>query len=160
MEVKNGEKVSSYLIFGINGEYYGSHVKDVLNILEFMKITPLPKSPAYLKGVVNLRGLVLPVVDTGIIFGLNPIEVSTNTSIIVMDIKTNNGVMNVGLLVDSVQSVQEVAEESIMPPPEIGNTNRIRFLTGMIHLDEHFVMILDPESLFKNEELKEIESVN
>lgn len=100
--------LSSYLSFKLGDEVFAANVSKVLDILEMTNITKVPKAPPYLKGVINLRGTVLPLIDTRIKFGLSPTEFTPNTCILVLDIKIENEGLQIGSLVDSVQEVMEI----------------------------------------------------
>ena len=110
-------KINSYLTFKLGEEEFAAHVGKVLNILEMTKITEVPKSPDYMKGVINLRGSVLPVIDTRIKFGMTPTEYTPNTCIVVMDIDMDGDSIHVGALVDSVQAVLEIEDTQICRLP-------------------------------------------
>ena len=156
MENDSKTKVNSYLTFKIGDEEYGAHVNNVLNILELQKITKVPKAPEYMKGVINLRGMVLPVIDTRIKFEMSPTEFTDNTCIVVMDLMVDGELLHVGALVDSVTAVHEIDENAIEPAPSIGNTYRAEFITGVVKHGEKFIMILDLIKLFTGEELQEL----
>ena len=126
----------------------------MLNILELTNITKVPKAPDYMKGVINLRGTVLPVIDTRIKFGMTPTEFNVNTCILVLDIDIENESLHVGGLVDAVQEVLEIELNQILPPPNIGSKYRSEFISGMYKLnEEQFIMILDMDKVFSAEEL-------
>jgi len=144
---------NSYLTFKLCGELFASHVSKVLNILEMLRITQVPKSPAYMKGVINLRGNVLPVIDIRIKFGMPAIEVSKDTVILVLSIEMENEQINVGALVDSVQEVIEVGKQEILPSPSIGSKYRSEFIQGMIKSGEQFIMLLDMDKVFSTNDL-------
>lgn len=147
-------QLNSYLSFKLGDEIFAANVGKVLNILEMTKITKVPQAPAYMQGVINLRGTVLPVVDTRIKFGLSPTEVTTNTCILVLDIQVEGEGLHVGGLVDSVQEVLEIEPHQILPPPNIGNRFRSQFITGMYKLtDDDFIMLLDMDKIFNVEDL-------
>ncbi|MBN1951082.1 MAG: chemotaxis protein CheW [Bacteroidales bacterium] len=161
MNVETVEKISSYLSFKIGGEEYAAHVNDVLNILEVQEITKIPKAPGYLKGVINLRGMVLPVIDTHIKFGMEPIEFTDRTCIVVMDLDLSGEIIHVGALVDSVEAVHALSDDMIGPPPAIGMSGATKFIKGITRIDDHFVMLLDLVKLFTDDEIKELEkSIN
>lgn len=142
-------KINSYLSFNLGEEQFAAHVGKVLNILEMTKITEVPKAPEYMKGVINLRGTVLPVVDTRIKFGMTPTEYTTNTCIVVMEVDMEGDIVQVGALVDSVQAVLEIEESQIQPPPSIGSKYKSEFIYGMAKLDDRFIMLLDMEKVFQ-----------
>lgn len=146
-------KTNSYLSFNLGEEEFAAHVSKVLNILEMVKITEVPKAPEYMKGVINLRGTVLPVVDTRIKFGMTPTEYTTNTCIVVMEVEMEGEIVNVGALVDSVQAVLEIEESQIQPPPSIGSKYKSEFIQGMAKIDEKFVMLLNMEKVFSTDEI-------
>ncbi len=154
MSENNKETQNSYLSFKLGDEIYAANVSKVLNILEMTKITKVPKAPDYMKGVINLRGTVLPVVDTRIKFGLVPTEYTPNTCILVLDIDIEADNVQVGGLVDGVQEVLEIEPQQILPPPNIGSKFRSEFISGMYKVnDEQFIMILDMDKVFSAEEL-------
>jgi len=155
MEQKK-QATNSYLTFKLGGEEFGAHVSQVLNILEMTKITEVPKSPEYMKGVINLRGMVLPVIDTRIKFGMPETEYTNNTCIIVMDIDDGNDTVHIGAIVDEVLSVIEIEESQIEPPPGIGSKYKSEFIYGMAKIEENFVMLLDMQKVLNAEELSEI----
>ena len=156
METEVKTKVNSYLTFKIGDEEFGANVNVVLNILEVQEITKVPKSPDYMKGVINLRGMVLPVIDTRLKFGMAPTCYTDNTCIVVMDLATKDGIIHVGALVDSVEAVHNIDEQTITPPPGIGNSYKTEFITGIVTINDHFVMILDLLKLFTSDELKSL----
>ncbi len=146
-------KISSYLTFKLGNEEFAAHVSKVLNILEMTKITEVPKSPDYMTGVINVRGAVLPVIDTRIKFGMTPTECTSNTCIVVMDIELDGESTHVGALVDSVQAVLEIDESKILPPPSIGTKYKSEFIEGVANVDNEFIMILNMDEVFSSEEV-------
>ena len=153
MNQENLSKINSYLSFKLGEEEFAAHVSKVLNILEMTKITEVPKAPEYLKGVINLRGTVLPVIDTRIKFGMSATEYTTNTCIIVLDIVVDGESIQVGALVDAVQAVLEIDKNQILPPPSIGSKYRSEFIEGVANIDEKFIMILNMDAVFSTEEV-------
>lgn len=153
MNQENFSKINSYLSFKLGEEEFAAHVGKVLNILEMTRVTEVPKAPVYMKGVINLRGTVLPVIDTRIKFGMTPTEYTTNTCIIVLDIEMDGESIHVGALVDSVQAVLEIDESQIMPAPSIGSKYKSEFIEGVTSLDDKFIMILNMDSVFSGDEL-------
>lgn len=152
-EQQKQSKISSYLTFKLGEEEFAAHVGKVLNILEMTKITEVPRSPSYMKGVINLRGAVLPVIDTRIKFGMSPTTYTGNTCIVVMDIELDSESVHVGALVDSVQAVIEIDDNQILPPPSIGHKYRSEFIDGVANINESFIMILNMDEVFSTDEL-------
>ncbi|MFP4448035.1 MAG: chemotaxis protein CheW [Bacteroidota bacterium] len=151
-------QIDSYLTFKLGEEEFAANVSKVLSIMEMTKITKVPKSPEYMQGVINLRGQVLPVVDTRIKFGMSPTEFTQNTCIIVMEVDVENEHVLVGALVDSVQEVLELNDEDIQPPPSIGTNYKSEFISGMAKVDEKFIMILDMDKVFSAKELEDVQT--
>jgi purine-binding chemotaxis protein CheW len=146
----------TYLSFKLDDEVFAINVSSVLNILEMKPVTKVPKSPEYLKGIINLRGTVLPVVDFRTKFGLPESKISIDTKIIVLSIKLDAEPFMVGIIVDSVCEVLEFKHEEILPPPTIGTKYNSGFITGMRRLDEDFMMILDIKKIFSTDEIIDV----
>lgn len=153
MEGPENVKIDSYLTFKLGEEEYAAHVSKVLNILEMTRITKVPQSPQYMKGVVNLRGMVLPVIDTRIKFGMSEADYTDKTCIVVMDLELEGELVHVGALVDEVVAVLEIEESQIGPPPSIGNAYRSDFITGVARVEDNFIMILDMIKIFSTNEI-------
>ncbi len=153
MDKETITELNSYLSFNLGEEQFAANVGKVLNILEMTKITEVPKAPDYMKGVINLRGTVLPVVDTRIKFGMSPTIYTNNTCIIVMEIEMEGEQVQVGALVDSVQAVLELDDAEIQPPPSIGSKFKSEFIQGMAKVDDKFIMILNMEKVFSSQEI-------
>lgn len=139
---------ASYLSFKLDGELFATSVNHVQNIMEVVPITPVPKSPNHLKGVVNLRGSVVPVIDTKIKFGLDPIEFKKDTVILVLEIIEEGEDILVGALVDSVDAVFEASEEDIEPPPTVGSKYKSEYISGVIKKEDTFIHMIETEKLF------------
>ena len=153
MAKQETREINSYLTFKLNDELFAANVAKVLNILEMTKITEVPKAPGYMKGVINLRGTVLPVVDTKIKFDMGITKFTNNTCILVLDIEMDNESVHVGAIVDSVQEVLEFDEKQIQPPPSIGSKYRSEFIEGMVKYNDDFIMILNMDLVFSLDEL-------
>ena len=142
--------INSFIIFKMMNEFFAISVKKVLSILEMQKITEVPKAPSYMKGVMNLRGEVIPVIDSYLKFGIEtPLKVTRNTCILVLEVQDNqNESIRLGLLVDYVDEVLEIKEDKILPPPNIGRSFESEYITGMYQKDEEqFIMLLDVDKL-------------
>ena len=150
---KDLSTIQTYLSFKLGEEVFAINVSKVLNILEMKPITKVPKSPDYLKGVINLRGTVLPVVDLRLKFGLPENKITVDTNIIVLSIEKENEEIMVGILIDSVREVLEFKTEEIAPSHAIGTKYNAGFIKGMWRVDENFIMILDIDRVFSIEEI-------
>lgn len=153
MSTNQISKTDSFLTFKIADELYAVNVSKVLSILELTKITKIPRTPEYIRGVINLRGTVLPVVDLRIKFGLEAAEFTTNTCILVLELLLDQETVKLGGLVDSVQEVLEIEDKDILPAPNFGQKLNAEFIEGMYKVDNTFVMILDIEKIFTEGEL-------
>jgi len=145
--------LQTYLSFKLGEEVYAINVSKVLNILEMKPITRVPKSPDYLKGVINLRGTVLPVIDLRIKFGLPKNKITVDTNIIVLNIEKEGETIMLGILIDAVREVLEFKTEEISPSPAIGTKYNSGFIKGMWRVDENFIMILDIDKVFSVEDI-------
>jgi purine-binding chemotaxis protein CheW len=145
--------INSYLTFKLGDEIFGANVAKVLNILEMTKITKVPKAPPYMKGVINLRGSVLPLIDTKVKFDLGETIYTPNTCILVLDIELGGEPIHVGALVDAVQEVIEMDSSQIQPPPSIGSKYKSEFIEGMAKINDEFIMLLNMDLIFSTSEL-------
>jgi purine-binding chemotaxis protein CheW len=159
MSTKVTTDVQSYLSFKIGGETFAANVANVLNILEMAPITRVPKSPGYMKGVINLRGIVLPVIDSRIKFGVEETEFTNNTCIIVLELHVGNEPVMIGAIVDAVKEVLEIETGSILPPPSLGTNYKSDYLKGMTQSENGFIMILDAEKVFASDEIVDIKNI-
>ncbi len=145
-----------YLTFKLADEIFALDVAKVREILELTTITKVPKTPDFMRGVINLRGSVVPVVDMRLKFGMDMTEQTVNTCIIVVEVRLNGETMVLGALADSVQEVVEMEPENIEPAPSIGTRMDTDFIRGMGKIDDNFVMILDIDRIFSSSELSEM----
>ena len=151
-----GGETKSFLSFKLDNENFTIPVMKIMEILEVPKITKVPQAPNFLVGVINLRGAVLPVIDTRVKFSMSPIEYTINTCILVLSIEVNDEVIEVGALVDSVSEVFELNESRILPSPTIATKYRADYIKGMIQEDDHFLMVLDIDKVFSSNDLESI----
>ncbi len=142
-----------YLTFKLGEEVFALEVANVREILEFIPITKVPRTPDFMTGVINLRGSVVPVTDMRLKFGMSETEKTVNTCIIVVEVNIDNEKALLGALVDSVQEVFELEAQQIEPPPRLGLGMKTEFIEGMGKRDNRFVIILDIDKVFSMEEL-------
>jgi purine-binding chemotaxis protein CheW len=145
--------IESYLTFRLGEEIFATNVGKVLEILEIPKITKVPRCPAFMRGVINLRGSVLPVVDARSKFGLDETNDTVNSCIMVLDINMQEQDIKIGAVVDAVQEVVEIAPEQILPAPSIGSKYRGEFIQGMVEANGQFIMVLDLDKVFSTEDV-------
>jgi purine-binding chemotaxis protein CheW len=150
---------NSYLSFKVGSEVFAANVKCIRNILEMTKITRVPKSPQYLKGVINLRGNVLPVLDTRTKFGLEETEYTANTCILVMDINIKNETVQLGAIVDSVDAVLEIDDDEIKAAPTIGKSYKSELLNGFTKTGDDFIMIINTDKVFADDDVIDFQNI-
>ncbi len=154
------QPTESYLTFKLDSELFAINVSKVLEILEVKPITKIPKSPSFMKGVINLRGNILPVIDTRNKFCMPQEDFTIDTCIIVLNINADGDSLLVGAIVDSVQKVIDISEESIQPSSSIGAIYKEDFINGIGKADEDFIMILNIDKVFSAEEIAVMEVNN
>ncbi len=147
-----------YLTFQLGGEVFALDVRKVREVLDYTNVTRIPKTPEFMRGVINLRGGVVPVVDLRLSFGMSPTEKTVNTCIIVVEVAIEEETAVIGALADSVEEVLNLEPESIQPPPRIGASVRTDFIQGMGSRESGFVMILDIDRVFSGEEMAAVEA--
>ena len=128
-----------YLTFVLGAEQYGVEIVKVREILGVLPITPMPQAPHYVKGVINLRGRVIPVIDTRTKFGMPERESTSETCIIVVDVASKS----IGLLVDTVKEVMDISEGQIEPPPRFGAGAGNEFVCGLGKIGDQVKILLD-----------------
>jgi len=139
------EAAAQYLTFSLMGEEYAVGLLQVREILEYDTVTRIPKAPGWVRGAINLRGRVVPVVDLAVRFGLPPLELSRRSCIVIVDVAGAAGSSVVGILVDSVSQVLAIAPGEIAPPPAFGTRVGTDDLIGVAPLGKKFALILDVE---------------
>ena len=145
------------LSFRIGSETFATSVNHAHEILELTKITKIPHAPVFMKGVTNLRGTVLPVIDTRIKFGFPATAATDDSCIIVLNIEANNRNIVIGALVDSVTEVFDVLPGDIKPLPTIGARYNAGFIKGTIKSGDDFILFLDIDKVFSTEEMIQIQ---
>jgi purine-binding chemotaxis protein CheW len=150
------EKEGKYLTFALGNEEYGLEILKVREIIGYMEITAVPQTPNYVKGVINLRGQVIPVVDLRAKFGMETAKVTEETCIIVVEIKQDGRKFSTGIVVDHVQEVLDIEGENIEEAPQFGSTVKTDFILGMGKVGESVKILLDIDKVLGNCDLKDI----
>lgn len=153
MEESTEDKTTQYLTFTINNETYALKVINVKEVLEFTTVSKVPRMPDFMRGIINLRGSVVPVVDLKMKFGLGETEKGIDTSIIVTEVRLDDELVTMGLLTDSVKEVIEMNDEEIEPTPYIGTKIDTAFIKGMGRKDDNFLIVLDIEKVLTVSEI-------
>lgn len=142
-----------YLTFQLSGEVYGIGILSIKEILEYGELTHVPMMPESIRGVINLRGSVVPVIDLSTRIGKHKGELSKKTCIVILEIQHEEDIMDVGIIVDAVNEVLEIPPDEIEPPPSFGAKIRTDFIAGMGKLQGKFVVLLNVEQVLSVEEL-------
>lgn len=142
-----------YLTFLLGEEMFAIGILSVREIIEYGFVTEVPMTPHFIRGVINLRGAVVPVVDLAVRFGRAPRDVTKRTCIVIVDVESARGSLQMGIVVDAVSAVLEIAGADIEPPPEFGTRIRSDFITGMGKIEGRFVVVLDVDRVLLVEEV-------
>ncbi len=145
-----------YLTFQLGDEVYGIEIRYVTEIVGVQKITEVPDMPNFIKGVVNLRGQVIPVLDIRLRFNMKPREYDERTCVVVVNIEDTS----VGLIVDTVQEVREINPENVSPPPAVSrDSERAKYILGLGKIGDEVNILLDLAKLLQDEEMGALQTV-
>ena len=153
----NTEEPVQYLTFTLDGENFATQISRVREVLEYDQIAPVPRTPDYMLGVINLRGSVVPVMDMRLQFGVEATEPTVDTCIIIVEVQIDGEPLVLGALVDTVQEVIDLRAEELEPAPTLGTRVNTQFIQGMGKVDDHFVIVLDMEKVFSTDELEQVQ---
>ena len=153
-------QATQYLTFTLDDEVFAVDVARVREILEITNITKVPQVPDFMRGVINLRGCVVPVIDLRLKLGMQEIAQTVNTCIIVVEVELDGENTVIGALADSVQEVIEMEPSQIEEAPHIGTHLKAEFIRGMGRHDARFVMILDIDKVFSVSEMNVVQSLD
>ncbi len=142
-----------YLTFTLGEEMFAIGILSIREIIEYGQLTDVPMTPPFIRGVINLRGAVVPVVDLAVRFGRQPRDVTRRTCIVIVDVTWSEGSQEMGVVVDAVSEVLEIPETDIEPPPEFGARIRIDFIRGMGKVAGKFVVLLDANKVLSLDEV-------
>ena len=146
-------ETAQYLTYKLGDEVFALDITKVREVLDFTTITKVPRTPEFMRGVINLRGSVVPVVDLRLKFGMSRTDKTVNTCIIITEVTVDGDTTVLGALADSVQEVIVLEPGGISAPPKIGTKLRTEFIKGMGKQDDHFIIILDIDKVFSSDEL-------
>lgn len=150
---------TQYLGFTLAGEACAIRVLDVKEIIEYAVVTRVPTTPPWVRGVMNLRGRVVPVIDLAVKFGLPESPVTRRTCIVVVEVELDGEPAVMGLVVDSVSQVMELPPSDVLPPPRFGTSVRVEYLLGLGRLADRFVLLLDIDRVLSAAELMKAASL-
>ena len=156
MATSDISELKTYLSFSLEGEDYAVDVANVREVIDDTRITRVPRTPDFMKGVINLRGGVVPVIDMRMKFGLSVTEATVDTCIIVLEVESDGEASFIGALVDAVRAVFEMSPDEIEETPSLGMRADTEFILGMGKQGDRFIMILDVDTVFSTSELVSI----
>lgn len=149
-----------YLTFMLGGETFAIGILSIKEIIEYGNLTEVPRMPEFIRGVINLRGAVVPVIDLSSRFGKKATAIARRTCIVIVEVDSGNGaVQDIGILVDAVNEVLEIPLADTEPPPSFGASIRSQFIRGMGNVAERFVIILDIGHILLADELQLVSDV-
>lgn len=145
--------IGQYLTFQLGGETFAIGILAIKEILEYVPLTQVPLIPSFIRGVMNLRGSVVPVIDLSLRFARSRTEVGRRTCIVIIEIEFEEHRQYIGVLVDAVHEVLAIPAADIEPPPQFGSRIRADFITGMAKVEERFVALLQVDQVLSVEEM-------
>lgn len=151
--VPEAEDQQQYLTFLLGEEMFAIGILAIREIIEYGYLTEVPMTPPFIRGVINLRGAVVPVVDLTVRFGREPRETTKRTCIVIVEVTSETGRHEMGIVVDAVSEVLEIPRADVEPPPEFGARIRIDFISGMGKVNGNFVVLLDMDRVLSVEEV-------
>ena len=151
-------EMRQYLTFNLANETFALGILAIKEIIEYTAPTTVPMMPEYLRGVINLRGLVVPVIDLAVRFGKVSTAVTKRTCIVIVEIRIDGDRHDIGVVVDAVNAVIEITPDDIEPPPNFGTRIRTEFIAGMGKVNGRFMMLIDPQHVLAVGELEALAS--
>ncbi len=155
--IENNSTTNKYLTFVLATEEYAVDILRVQEIKGWSKVTPIPNTPDYIRGVINLRGTIVPIIDLRLRFSLDRLDYGQMTVVVVVKVVSGSRERIMGIVVDAVSDVYDVAENEIKPPPDFGSVISMEFIRGLATVNEKMVIILDIDRLLNSGELAIVE---
>jgi purine-binding chemotaxis protein CheW len=158
MSETESSEITQYLTFTLDHEIYALDITQVREVLDFSDITKVPQMPDFMRGVINLRGGVVPVLDLRLKFGMTKTEKTIDTCIIIIDLVIEREPTLLGVLVDSIKEVINMEPGHILPPPKIGSRLNTEFIKGIGKKNDGFVIMVDIDKIFSLEDVTILKS--
>jgi len=158
MAVNGTMETTQYLTFKLDEEVFALDIGKVREVLDFTTVTKVPRTPDFMRGVINLRGSVVPVVDLRLKFGMTRTEKTVNTCIIIVEVTVDGDTTILGVLADAVQEVLDLEFANIVAAPKIGAKLNTEFISGMGKSDDRFVIILDIDKVLSVDEIAQVQT--
>jgi len=151
-------KAQQYLTFMLDGEMFAMGILAIKEIIEYGELTTVPMMPHFVRGVINLRGAVVAVIDLAQRFGRAPTPVTRRTCVVIIEVEADGVRQDIGVVVDAVNAVLEIAPDQIAPPPGFGARIRSDFISGMGKVDGKFVIVLNVNQVLSMDELARLDA--
>ncbi len=158
MTMERITELTKFVTFRLDEEVFALEIDKVQEVLDVTAVTKVPQTPEFMRGVINLRGNVVPVVDLRLKFGMSETEDTVDTRIVIVEVTVDGETAVLGALADAVREVVELEPEEIGPPPKIGTRLRTEFIVGMGRRNDEFIIILDVDLLFSAEDLAAVQA--
>jgi purine-binding chemotaxis protein CheW len=156
METTEAGSSSQFLTFTLDEERYAVEIGKVREVLEFTSVNRVPRTPEFMRGMINLRGNIVPVIDLRLKLGLSRTERTVDTCIVITEVQVDGEPLVLGALADSVQEVIELDQSSVAPPPKMGTRVDTRFIRAMGKREDQFLIILDIDRVLSEEDLRAV----
>lgn len=153
------EEQQQYLTFMLGGEIFAIGILRIKEIIEYGQLTEVPRMPEFIRGVINLRGSVVPVIDLGARFGKQPSNISRRTCVVIIEIEHEGEQQVVGVMVDAVNEVLDIPPEQVEPAPNFGANIRADFIQGMGKVEGKFVIILNVNHVLSLDEMSTLAGI-
>lgn len=157
VEQEAGVQGRQYLTFTVTGVSFGIAISSIKEIIEYRTPTEVPKMLGYMRGLINMRGRVVPVIDLAVRFGRNKVEPTRRSCIVILDMQQKQEQHDIGVVADAVSAVVEIADADVEPAPSFGSHLRTDFISGMGKIGDEFVILLDIDKVLSIEELTTLE---
>lgn len=158
LELAQAEKKSQYLAFVLGGEHFAMDIRAVKEVIQYGSLTEVPLMPDFIRGVINLRGAVVPVIDLSVRFGRPMTDVARRTCVVILEVGTAGEEIELGVIVDNVSEVLDIGQSEIEPAPSFGSTLRSEFIAGVGKVGDRFVILLDVNHVLSIEEMAALDA--
>ena len=156
-QLNDSTQKGQFMTFQTGKEFFGISISYIIQIIMMQPITAVPEVDDYIKGLINLRGKIIPVIDVRVRFKMEPLEYTDRTCIIIINVKS----MTIGLIVEKIAEVITITEEDIVPPPSLGRreSEQNKYVYGLARIGDAVRLLLDPEKLVKQEDIEVLEDI-
>lgn len=154
------QELQQYLTFMLGGEIFAIGILSIKEIIEYGQLTEVPRMPEFIRGVINLRGAVVPVIDLGARFGKQPASISRRTCVVIIEVQFEGEQQVVGVMVDAVNEVLDIPADQVEPAPTFGANIRADFIQGMGKVEGRFVIILNVDHVLSLDEMSTLAGIS